>query len=45
MLKNLANIDGFHGVLHQKIKPNSSKFDICFSLIFSMVAKYLLCQT
>jgi hypothetical protein len=45
MLKNLSSIDGFHGALYQKIKPNSTKFDVCFSLIFTTIAKYLLCQS
>lgn len=45
MLKNLANIDGFHGALHQKIKPAATKYDICFSIIFHTIGKYLLCQS
>ncbi len=44
MLKNLANVDGFHGALYQKIKPNNTKYDVCFSIIFGGTGKYLLCQ-
>jgi hypothetical protein len=45
MLKNLYTIDGFYGVLHQKIKSNNGRFDVCFSIIFANIAKYLLCQS
>ena len=45
MLKNLAIVDGFYGALHQKIKPTSTKFDICFSIMFSGVSKYLICSS
>jgi|688.fasta_scaffold841917_1 hypothetical protein len=45
MLKNLANVDGFYGALHQKIKPTSTKYDICFSIMFSGVSKYLICSS
>lgn len=45
MLKILANVDGFYGALHQKIKPNIAKYDICFSIVFGAINKYLLCQS
>lgn len=45
MLKTLSNIDGFHGVLHQKIKPSAIKYDVCFSMMVGNMGKYLLSQS
>jgi hypothetical protein len=45
MLKNLASVDGFYGALHQKIKPSAAKYDVCFSVMFGGVSKYLICSS
>lgn len=44
MFRRLSTISGFYGILGQKIRPVSQKYEGCFAEIFSGVFKYLLCS-
>lgn len=37
-------IEGFRGIMEQKIRPKQQKYLVAFSILVSSVSKFLLCK-